>query len=96
MHQNQPEEGHILIRSELSDAAVILHVCDQSGGIPEAERNRVFEPFFQGARQPIAPSKAAAGVSRSCAKRCWPLVGRSRSSIVRLVNLLLYNWPLPQ
>lgn len=42
------------IRIDLSDdaAAVRIDVRDQGPGVAEADRERVFEPFFRGARQP--------------------------------------------
>ncbi|MGE5319017.1 MAG: sensor histidine kinase [Hyphomicrobiaceae bacterium] len=49
-----PEAGRILVKSAPADAAVTVWVCDQGSGIPEAERTRIFEPFFQGARQPAS------------------------------------------
>ena len=49
-----PEGGHILVKSEPADGAVVMWICDQGGGIPEAERTRIFEPFFQGERQPAS------------------------------------------
>ncbi|MHB0972806.1 MAG: sensor histidine kinase [Thiobacillus sp.] len=49
-----PEGGRILVKSEPADDAVVVWVCDQGGGIPETERTRIFEPFFQGARQPAS------------------------------------------
>jgi len=54
-----PEGGRILVKSEPAEGAVMLWVCDQGEGIPEAERSRVFEPFFQGARQPASAVKGS-------------------------------------
>jgi two-component system sensor histidine kinase GlrK len=54
-----PDGGRILVKSEAADGAVAVWVCDQGGGIPEAERGRVFEPFFQGARQPVSAVKGS-------------------------------------
>ncbi len=54
-----PEGGRILVKSEPAEGAVAVWVCDQGGGIPEAERSRVFEPFFQGARQPASTIKGS-------------------------------------
>ena len=54
-----PEGGRILIRSEVVDGAVAVSVCDQGPGIPPAERPHVFEPFFQGARQPASTVKGS-------------------------------------
>lgn len=54
-----PEGGRILVKSESADDAVAVWVCDQGEGIPETERSRVFEPFFQGARQPATTIKGS-------------------------------------
>jgi len=92
-----PEAGHILIRSELSDAAVILHVCDQSGGIPEAERNRVFEPFFQGARQPDSAVKGS-GLGLSIVRETLLTAGGQIEIIDSppWSTCFCITWPLPQ
>lgn len=49
-----PAGGRVLIRSDAADGGVELWVCDEGEGIPEAERERIFEPFVQGARQPAS------------------------------------------
>ena len=54
-----PEGGRILVKSETLDGAVALSVCDEGPGIPADERPRVFEPFFQGARQPASTVKGS-------------------------------------
>jgi len=54
-----PDGGRILVKSESADDAVAVWVCDQGEGIPEAERDHVFEPFFQGARQPATTIKGS-------------------------------------
>ena len=54
-----PEDGRILVKSEPADGAVALWVCDQGGGILQADRSRVFEPFYQGARQPASTIKGS-------------------------------------
>ena len=54
-----PEGGHILVHSARVDGAVELWVCDQGSGIPEAERSRIFEPFFQGSHQPDSAIKGS-------------------------------------
>jgi two-component system sensor histidine kinase GlrK len=54
-----PEGGRILVKSEPAEGAVEVWVCDQGEGIPNAERSRVFEPFFQGARQPASTVKGS-------------------------------------
>ena len=54
-----PEGGRILVKSASADGAVAVWVCDQGEGIPQAERSRIFEPFFQGARQPASTIKGS-------------------------------------
>jgi two-component system sensor histidine kinase GlrK len=92
-----PEDGRILIRSELSEAAVILHVCDQSGGIPEVERSRVFEPFFQGARQPASTVRGS-GLGLSIVRETLLAAG-GQIEIVdspHWSTCFRLTWPLPQ
>lgn len=54
-----PDGGRILVRSVAAADAVELWICDQGTGIPQADRDRVFEPFFQGARQPVSVVKGS-------------------------------------
>ncbi len=49
-----PEDGRILVKSAPQQGTVALWVCDMGPGIAAAERDRVFEPFFQGAHQPAS------------------------------------------
>ena len=92
-----PDCGRILVKSEPAGAAVALWVCDQGSGIPQAERRRVFEPFFQGARQPATTVKGS-GLGLSIVREALRAVGGSAevvdcppwSTCVRL------TWPLPQ
>ena len=69
-----PEGGRILVRSESADGAVVVWICDQGGGIPESERTRIFEPFFQGARQPASVVKGS-GLGLSIVRESLRAVG---------------------
>jgi len=69
-----PEGGRILVKSAPVDDTIEVWVCDQGGGIPEAERSRIFEPFFQGARQP-ATAVRGSGLGLSIVRESLLAVG---------------------
>jgi two-component system sensor histidine kinase GlrK len=92
-----PEGGRILVKSEPADGAVALWVCDQGAGIPEADRRRVFEPFFQGASQPASTIKGS-GLGLSIVRESMLAAGGG----VEVVDCPPWStcfrltWPLPQ
>lgn len=92
-----PEGGRILVKSEPVDGAVALWVCDQGESIPEAERSRIFEPFFQGARQPTSTVKGS-GLGLSIVRESLLAAGGS----VEVVDCPPWStcfrltWPMPQ
>ena len=47
-----PEGGTITVRARLDGGSLVLDVADTGPGIPEDERARIFEAFYQGARPP--------------------------------------------
>jgi len=71
-----PEGGRILVKSEPADGAVVVWICDQGTGIPDAERTRIFEPFFQGARQPASVVRGS-GLGLSIVRESLLAVGGS-------------------
>lgn len=52
-----PALGQLDIRASLSGREVVIDVIDEGPGVPQAERERVFEPFYQGKARPDAPVK---------------------------------------
>jgi signal transduction histidine kinase len=42
----QPEKGEVRVTSRRDGAQVVAEFADRGPGIPEADRQRVFEPFF--------------------------------------------------
>ncbi|MHB1143552.1 MAG: sensor histidine kinase [Thiobacillus sp.] len=91
-----PEGGRILVKSALAEGAVAVWVCNQGEGIPAAERSRVFEPFFQGARQPASTVKGS-GLGLSIVRESLLAAGGS----VEVVDCppwstcFLLTWPMP-
>ena len=49
-----PAAGHIRIALRDDGEALTVRICDQGPGVAEQDREHLFEPFFQGMRQPAA------------------------------------------
>ncbi|MHB1185963.1 HAMP domain-containing sensor histidine kinase [Thiobacillus sp.] len=92
-----PEGGHILVKSAPADGAVAVWVCDQGEGIPEADRSRVFEPFFQGARQPASTVKGS-GLGLSIVRESLLAAGGSVEAVdcPPWSTCFRLTWPMPQ
>jgi two-component system sensor histidine kinase GlrK len=92
-----PEGGRILVKSEPADGAVMLWLCDQGAGIPQAERSRIFEPFFQGARQPASVVRGS-GLGLSIVRESLLAVGGSIEVVdcPPWLTCFKLTWPLPQ
>jgi signal transduction histidine kinase len=58
---NTPADGSITVKAEPSGDQLEVEVADSGAGIPALERERVFEPFFQGGEHP-ARSNGSAGL----------------------------------
>jgi signal transduction histidine kinase len=46
--RHTPEDGSVTVAAESAGQAIEVEVADTGAGIPAAERERVFEPFFRG------------------------------------------------
>jgi signal transduction histidine kinase len=64
--RHTPADGSITVRAEPTADAVEIEVADTGGGIPDAEREKVFEAFFQGAgREARSDGSAGLGLAIS-------------------------------
>ena len=91
-----PEDGRILVDSALVDGSVTLWVCDQGRGIPQAERNQIFEPFFQGAHQPDSAIKGS-GLGLSIVRE-YLLDAGGRIEVIERppwTTCFRLTWPVP-
>ena len=52
-----PAGGRIRVSLGESGGQATLDVCDEGPGISAADRNRIFEPFYQGEAQSVGPLK---------------------------------------
>ena len=48
-----PPGGTIVLQLSCPPQAVCIDIIDQGPGVAEADRDRVFEPFYRGERQPV-------------------------------------------
>ena len=92
-----PEGGRILVKSESADGVVAVWVCDQGEGIPDADRSRIFEPFFQGARQPASTVKGS-GLGLSIVRESLLAAGGSIDVVdyPPWSTCFRLTWPMPQ
>lgn len=59
-----PVGGRIDIALSHADGRVVLDIRDEGAGIAPEDRDRVFEPFYRGSRQPVdAPKGSGIGLS---------------------------------
>ncbi|MDP3584011.1 MAG: HAMP domain-containing sensor histidine kinase [Thiobacillus sp.] len=92
-----PEGGRILVKSTPADGAIEVWVCNEGEAIPEAERSRVFEPFFQGARQPASTVKGS-GLGLSIVRESLLAAGGSVDVVdcPPWSTCFRLTWPIPQ
>ena len=64
-----PRGGIITIRGQRTDLGFVLDVADTGPGVPEEERHRIFDAFFQG-RQKQGGQVAGTGIGLSVVLEC--------------------------
>jgi two-component system sensor histidine kinase GlrK len=91
-----PESGRILVKSAAAEDAIEVWVCNEGEGIPEAERSRVFEPFFQGVRQPASTVKGS-GLGLSIVRESLLAAGGSVDVVdcPPWSTCFRLTWPIP-
>lgn len=64
-----PDRGTIEIRVQRDDGCAVIDVIDEGPGVPVADRDRVFEPFFRGRTRHQGPVKGT-GIGLSVVMEC--------------------------
>lgn len=64
-----PEGGRVRLSVRLADNTAVIDVRDQGPGVPPSDRERVFDPFFQG-QAPHAGPVRGTGIGLSVVKEC--------------------------
>jgi two-component system OmpR family sensor kinase len=79
--RHSPRSGMVGISTRVRGSAVIVQVSDAGPGVPEADRERIFEPFYRGAAERAADVPGA-GLGLAIARE----IGRMHGGDVRLVR----------
>ena len=69
-----PQRGCISIRASKTDETIDCNVLDTGAGIDEVDRDKVFEPFYQGRRMldsPIRGTGLGLSIAREYALGAW-------------------------
>ena len=64
-----PPDGDLWIAAEIHTGTVVIDVADSGPGIHEAERDRIFRPFYQGPTPQSGPVRGT-GIGLSVVKEC--------------------------
>jgi len=64
-----PANGLVVVRGQRLDDGYLLEIADTGPGIPQSERPRIFEAFFQG-KQPQGGQVAGTGIGLSVVLEC--------------------------
>jgi signal transduction histidine kinase len=62
--RHSPARGRVAVEAAVVGSSVEIAVADEGDGVPEADRDRIFDPFFRGARE-RADGSAGAGLGLS-------------------------------
>jgi len=79
--RHSPPGGTVHVSAVQRGGAVVLQVSDAGMGVPEADRERIFEPFYRGAAERAADVPGA-GLGLAIARE----IGRMHGGDVRLVR----------
>lgn len=74
-----PKGGVIAVRARHSDGDVVVEVEDEGKGVPECDREAVFEPFRQSSDNLVTDKPPGTGVGLSISRE---IVARHRGTIV--------------
>jgi signal transduction histidine kinase len=63
--RHTPADGSVTVRAEVAGGAVQVEVADTGTGIAEADRERIFEAFFQGGARSNGSAGLGLAISRA-------------------------------
>jgi len=79
--RHSPKGAKVVMTTSVEDTTVRIRVSDDGPGVPEADRERIFEPFYRGAAQRAADLPGA-GLGLAIARE----IARVHGGEVRLVD----------
>ena len=90
-----PEREKILISWAVSDDQLVIKVANQGKSIPVEERDKIFQPFYQGSTERQGPIKGS-GIGLSVAKECMKRLGGELQLVACQGWSVCFRMELPQ
>jgi len=90
-----PRSGRVVLRGQVDGAALQLEVANTGEPIPDAERGRIFQPFFQGSASRSGPIKGS-GIGLAVARECAHDLGGSLELVDCAGYAACFRMVLPQ
>jgi len=72
-----PRGGNIQVRAIATNSSFVIDIADSGPGIPQEERSRIFQAFYQGANQQHDGPVAGTGIGLSVVLECVQAHGGS-------------------
>lgn len=90
-----PASGRVALQGRVDGAALVLEVANSGSAIPEEERSRIFQPFYQGSTSRSGPIKGS-GIGLSVARECARDLGGTLELVAHRDFATCFRMTLPQ